>query len=93
MSSGISDDLVGGLDETARGRSREPTHLTEVVGVPLSEITWRGDIGFLETSHGLEVSSGKLDVRIGATFPLAEAKAAHDALEGRQTTGKVLLKP
>ncbi|MCZ6534346.1 MAG: quinone oxidoreductase [SAR324 cluster bacterium] len=39
------------------------------------------------------VTSGKLDVRIGATFPLAEAKAAHDALEGRQTTGKVLLKP
>lgn len=39
------------------------------------------------------VSSGKLNVRVGATFPLAEAKAAHDALEGRQTTGKVLLKP
>lgn len=39
------------------------------------------------------VSSGKLDVRIGATFPLVEAKAAHDALEGRQTTGKVLLIP
>ncbi len=39
------------------------------------------------------VSSGKLDVRIGATFPLAEAKAAHDALEGRRTTGKVLLLP
>jgi NADPH2:quinone reductase len=39
------------------------------------------------------VASGKLDVRIGATFPLAEAKAAHDALEGRQTTGKVLLAP
>ena len=39
------------------------------------------------------VSSGKLNVRIGATFPLAEAKAAHDALEGRKTTGKVLLKP
>lgn len=39
------------------------------------------------------VSSGKLNVRIGATFPLAEAKTAHDALEGRQTTGKVLLKP
>jgi NADPH2:quinone reductase len=39
------------------------------------------------------VASGKLDVRIGATYPLAEAKAAHDALEGRQTTGKVLLKP
>ena len=39
------------------------------------------------------IADGKLDVRIGATFPLAEAAAAHDALEGRQTTGKVLLLP
>ena len=39
------------------------------------------------------VSQGKLKVRIGATFPLGEAKAAHDALEGRKTTGKVLLSP
>jgi NADPH2:quinone reductase len=37
------------------------------------------------------VASGKLSVRIGAEYPLAEAKAAHDALEGRRTTGKVLL--
>jgi NADPH2:quinone reductase len=39
------------------------------------------------------VQKGKLKVRIERTFPLAEAKAAHDALEGRQTTGKVLLLP
>lgn len=39
------------------------------------------------------VASGKLNVRIGATFPLAEAKDAHDALEGRKTTGKVLILP
>ncbi len=39
------------------------------------------------------VTSGKLNVRIGATYPLADAKKAHDALEGRQTTGKVLLLP
>ena len=39
------------------------------------------------------VASGKLNVRIGAEFPLAEAKAAHEALEGRKTTGKVLLIP
>jgi NADPH2:quinone reductase len=32
-----------------------------------------------------------LDVRIGARFPLAEAAAAHRALEGRASTGKVLL--
>jgi NADPH:quinone reductase len=39
------------------------------------------------------VASGKLKVRIGAEFPLAKAKDAHDALEGRKTTGKVLLIP
>jgi NADPH2:quinone reductase len=40
-----------------------------------------------------QVASGALTVRIGRTFPLAEAAAAHRALEGRQTTGKVLLIP
>ena len=39
------------------------------------------------------VLAGRLSVRIGATFPLAEAAAAHTALEGRRTTGKVLLLP
>lgn len=39
------------------------------------------------------VAAGKLKVRIGATFPLAEASSAHDALEGRKTTGKVLILP
>ena len=32
-----------------------------------------------------------LDVRIGARFPLADAAAAHRALESRATTGKVIL--
>ena len=39
------------------------------------------------------VASGQLKVRIGQTFPLAEAAEAHRALEGRKTTGKVLLLP
>jgi NADPH2:quinone reductase len=38
-------------------------------------------------------ADGSLKVRIGATFPLAEAAEAHRALEGRRTTGKVLLLP
>ncbi|MCA0295217.1 MAG: quinone oxidoreductase [Actinobacteria bacterium] len=37
------------------------------------------------------VLDGTLDVRIGQRFPLAEARAAHEALEGRATTGKVIL--
>ncbi|MBT8213512.1 MAG: quinone oxidoreductase, partial [Acidimicrobiia bacterium] len=39
------------------------------------------------------VVTGELSVRIGSTYPLEEAAAAHDALEGRATTGKVLLLP
>ncbi len=39
------------------------------------------------------VADGSLDVRIGSRFPLADAARAHTALEGRQTTGKVLLHP
>ncbi len=39
------------------------------------------------------VESGALDVRIGMEVPLAEAADAHRALESRQTTGKLLLRP
>ena len=39
------------------------------------------------------IAAGTLRVRIGARFPLAEAAEAHRALEGRSTTGKVLLLP
>ena len=39
------------------------------------------------------VASGALHVRIGRTYPLAEAAEAHRALAGRETTGKVLLLP
>ena len=38
-------------------------------------------------------SSGKLTVRIGERLPLAEAAEAHRRLEGRLTTGKVILLP
>ena len=37
------------------------------------------------------VVSGKLKVRIGHRYPLADAQQAHRDLEGRKTTGKVLL--
>jgi NADPH2:quinone reductase len=39
------------------------------------------------------VSAGKLKVRVDRTLPLREAAEAHRLLEGRQTTGKVLLLP
>jgi NADPH:quinone reductase len=39
------------------------------------------------------VEAGRLSVRIGATYPLAEAAQAHEDLQARRTTGKVLLIP
>jgi NADPH2:quinone reductase len=39
------------------------------------------------------ISSGNLKLRIEKTFPLAEAAEAHRQLEGRRTTGKVILLP
>jgi len=39
------------------------------------------------------VATGRLDVRIGARLPLAEARRAHEDLEARRTTGKQLLLP
>jgi NADPH2:quinone reductase len=39
------------------------------------------------------VARGELDIRIGATYPLADARRAHEDLEARRTTGKLLLLP
>ena len=51
------------------------------------EIDWRaGDV--LEW-----VAEGKLNLRIDHSFPLQEAATAHQALEGRQSKGKILLMP
>lgn len=37
------------------------------------------------------IGDGSLDIMIGDRFPLADAAGAHRALEGRSTTGKVIL--
>ncbi|KZB52376.1 quinone oxidoreductase family protein [Thalassospira xiamenensis] len=39
------------------------------------------------------LKSGVVKIDIGATYALADAKQAHDDLEGRKTTGSVILKP
>lgn len=51
------------------------------------ERRWRSDELFAAAADG------SLKVRIGAKYPLAEAGQAHRDLEGRKTTGKVLLVP
>jgi NADPH2:quinone reductase len=37
------------------------------------------------------IADGSLDVRIGATYPLEDARRAQEDLESRRTTGKLLL--
>jgi NADPH2:quinone reductase len=39
------------------------------------------------------VASGQIDIEIGQTFALAEARKAHEALESRVTVGASLLIP
>lgn len=52
-----------------------------------AERRWRSDEIFAAAADG------SLKVRIGARYPLAEAGQAHRDLEGRRTTGKVVLIP
>jgi NADPH2:quinone reductase len=51
------------------------------------ELNWRTDELFKW------IAQGRLKLRIDRTFPLREAAKAHQALEGRETKGKVLLLP
>ena len=39
------------------------------------------------------IGSGKVKVEVGQTFPLADARKAHEALESRATIGASLLIP
>jgi NADPH2:quinone reductase len=39
------------------------------------------------------IVEGRLDVRIGGRYPLEDARRAHEDLEGRRTTGKLILIP
>jgi NADPH2:quinone reductase len=39
------------------------------------------------------IAAGTLSVRVGGRYPLAEAQRAHEDLEGRRTTGKLLILP
>jgi NADPH:quinone reductase len=51
------------------------------------EFTWRA-------SELLDaVASGAVSIRVGGTYPLPEAQRAHEDLQGRKTTGAVVLLP
>ncbi|SNU01196.1 NADPH2:quinone reductase [Ruaniaceae bacterium KH17] len=50
------------------------------------ELRWRAEELFSA------IAAGDLNVPIGLALPLSEAQRAHEALEGRETTGKVILR-
>ena len=56
-------------------------HYTRTMG----ELRWRADDVFRH------VVDGSLSVRIGGTYPLADVARAHEDLQARRTTGKLLL--
>ena len=53
----------------------------------------RPDLVATATDLFAAVAQERVRIEIGQTFPLAEARRAHEALEGRATTGSTLLLP
>ncbi len=51
------------------------------------ELTWRAAEVYAA------VASGALRIRIGGRYPLERAREAHEELQARRTTGKLLLLP
>ena len=65
-----------------------------VVGFYLPQIMRRPDLFVPSLQEVLGwISEGNLKLTIGGTYPLEQAAEAHTDLEGRQTTGKLLLNP
>jgi NADPH2:quinone reductase len=65
-----------------------------VVGFYLPQIMRRPDLFVPSLKEILAwISTGDLRLTIGGTYSLEQAADAHSDLEGRQTTGKLLLNP
>jgi NADPH:quinone reductase len=65
-----------------------------VVGFYLPQVMRRPDLFVPSLQEILAwISSGELQLTIGGAYPLAQAAAAHSDLEGRKTTGKLVLNP
>jgi NADPH:quinone reductase len=65
-----------------------------VVGFYLPNIMVRPELFGLSLERVLGwISSEDLKLTISARYPLEKAREAHEALEGRETSGKIILKP
>jgi NADPH:quinone reductase len=83
--------------------SREPNEVSSgalmrksraVIGFWLMQCVGRRDMMEEPLADLFErAASGELRPRMGATYPLSEARRAHEDLQGRGTSGKLLLDP
>lgn len=65
-----------------------------VVGFYLPQIMSRPDLFVPSLQEMLAwISSGDLELTIGGAYPLQDAESAHADLEGRRSTGKLVLNP
>jgi NADPH:quinone reductase len=83
--SGRPDPFDAGMLVTGSWYVQRPTLQTYVRTPDLLHARGRALFELIET--------GKLDVRIGARYRLEQARQAHEDLEARKTTGKLLLIP
>ena len=60
--------------------------LMRLVGTPQEFAKWCANLFDV-------ITKDKVNVRIHDTYPLSEIVRAHQDLDGRKTTGKVLVKP
>lgn len=91
--------LVSFGNASGPARAVEPLELSRGGSLFLTRPTL---VDYVATRAELEAASARLfavlergvvKAEVGRTFPLAEARAAHEALEGRRTTGATLLLP
>ena len=65
-----------------------------VVGFFLPQVMGRPDLYLPSLQEMLGwIQSGDLKITVGARYPLQDAAEAHANLEGRRTTGKIVLNP
>jgi NADPH2:quinone reductase len=69
-------------------------HSRAVIGFWLAHVLGKPELGRRPVEKLLElVAAGELKPIVGATYPLSEAKRAHEDLRARKTTGKLILDP
>ena len=95
----LPDDLKRALGHKARSARRSEAEVIRealAAATAAHQVPPRPRVGLFEgpAKELLEmVASGELRTIVGGTYPLAEARQAHEDLRGRKTVGKLVLDP